>query len=136
MKPFNLDEYLANPYRKVVTRDGRNARIICTDAKGKYPIVALIENSHKNPHNNTEYPSLLTKEGKYASDMQHPDDIFFATKKHKGWVNISIDGGGSRSVIDSHIFNSKEDAEKDCKDCDCNGYMADYVTTAKIEWKE
>ena len=29
MKPFNLEEYLANPNRKIVTRDGRNARIIC-----------------------------------------------------------------------------------------------------------
>lgn len=26
-----------------VTRDGRKARIICTDAKGEYPIVALAE---------------------------------------------------------------------------------------------
>ena len=43
MKQFNLEEYLANPSMKVVTRDGRKARIICTDAKNNYPIVALIE---------------------------------------------------------------------------------------------
>ena len=78
MKPFNLEEYLKKPSRKIITRDGRNARIICIDAEGKYPIVALIENPHKNPHNNTEYPSLFTKKGKYAPDIQHPDDIFFA----------------------------------------------------------
>ena len=79
MKQFNLEEYLKNPSKKVVTRDGKNARIICTDAKGKYPIVALI----KNPHNNTEYPSLFTKKGKYAPDMQHPDDIFFVPENHE-----------------------------------------------------
>lgn len=33
MKPFNLEEYLANPSKKVVTGDGRKARIVCTDAK-------------------------------------------------------------------------------------------------------
>ena len=44
MKQFNLEEYLANPSRKVITRDGRNVRIICTDAKGKhvYSVIALI----------------------------------------------------------------------------------------------
>lgn len=55
MKQFNLEEYLKNPSRKVVTRDGRNARIICTDAKGKYPIVALMEISDGS----TEFLSLI-----------------------------------------------------------------------------
>ena len=43
MKRFSLDEYLKNPSKKVVTRLGRSARIICTDANMKYPIVALIK---------------------------------------------------------------------------------------------
>ena len=43
MRQFNLDEYIANPSLKVVTRDGRPARIICIDANMKYPIVALIK---------------------------------------------------------------------------------------------
>ena len=43
MKRFSLDEYLKNPSKNVVTRLGRTARIICTDANMKYPIVALIK---------------------------------------------------------------------------------------------
>lgn len=51
MKPFNLKEYLENPYRKVVTRDGRTVRIICTNGKlfsprvdgTIYPVVALVK---------------------------------------------------------------------------------------------
>lgn len=36
MEQFNLDEYLKNPDRKIVTRDGCYAvRILCTDKKGK-----------------------------------------------------------------------------------------------------
>ena len=31
MKQFNLKEYLKDPNKKGVTRDGRNVRIICTD---------------------------------------------------------------------------------------------------------
>ena len=42
MKEFNLTEYLKNPSQKVITRDGREVRIICTDVKGEYPIMALI----------------------------------------------------------------------------------------------
>ena len=33
MRFFNLEEYLKNPSQKVVTRDGREVRIICTDMK-------------------------------------------------------------------------------------------------------
>ena len=45
MKPFNLKEYLANPSKKIVTKDGRKVkRVLCTDAMGFYPIVVLIEN--------------------------------------------------------------------------------------------
>lgn len=33
MKPFNLEEYLANPSKKVVTRKGLDVRIVCTDVK-------------------------------------------------------------------------------------------------------
>ena len=43
MKQFNLKDYLANPSLRVVTRDGRNVRIICTDARREYPIIALLE---------------------------------------------------------------------------------------------
>ena len=42
MKQFNLKEYLKDPNKKVVTRDGRNVRIICTDRQGgDRPILAL-----------------------------------------------------------------------------------------------
>ena len=31
MKQFNLEEYLKNPSKNVVTRMGRKVRVICTD---------------------------------------------------------------------------------------------------------
>ena len=42
MKQFNLNEYLANPSRKVVTRDGRSVRIIGINNKCDRPIVGLV----------------------------------------------------------------------------------------------
>ena len=48
MEQFNLEKYLKNPYRKVVTRGGRAVRIVCTDRKFEflnvqYPVMALIK---------------------------------------------------------------------------------------------
>ena len=61
MKPFNLEEYLANPSKKVVTRDGRKIRIICTDAKTPYPVIALVESTDGT----TEQLLSFIKNGKY-----------------------------------------------------------------------
>ena len=48
MKPFNLEEYLKNPSRKVVTREGIKARVVCTDRKSEsFPIIALIDSGKK-----------------------------------------------------------------------------------------
>ena len=76
MKPFNLEEYLANPSRKVVTRDGRKARIICTDKKSEdgFSIVALIDNGKD------ELLETYTKE-EYTYGTSY--DLFFATDKPK-----------------------------------------------------
>ena len=47
MKPFNLKTYLENPSREVVMIGDNSipVRIICTDVKGEYPIIALVTSS-------------------------------------------------------------------------------------------
>lgn len=40
--PFNLSEYEKGGY-EVETRDGRSARIVCTDCMSSYPIIALVK---------------------------------------------------------------------------------------------
>ena len=84
MEQFSLEKYLANPSRKVVTRDGKKARIICTDRRdSKYPIIALIEN---RPGGEAIYS--YTKDGKYTANGTSDSDLFFAPEKHEGWVNV------------------------------------------------
>ena len=81
MEQFSLEKYLANPSRKVVTRDGRNARIISTtDMNSKnYPIVALVKLSD----NTTEDVWTYTKDGKWRVDESTRHDLFFAPEKDK-----------------------------------------------------
>ena len=126
MKQFDLKEYLANPSRKVVTRNGRNVRIICTDKKGyEYPIVALIENKLEG----FEGVLYYTKDGKYTANESSICDLFFAPEKHEGWINIyrNEDEDYYKGMV---IFSSKEDAiEKGRR-------FSDYITTTKIEWEE
>ena len=62
MKQFNLEEYRNNPSRKIVTRDGRNVRIICTDRRGDYPIIALTEKQG----NDEETLDAFTENGRWA----------------------------------------------------------------------
>ena len=124
MKPFSLEEYLKNPKRKVVTGDGRNVRIICTDSKIRnYPIIALVEEPSRfeNLFSYTEGGQMVSYEPlkKY--------DLFFAPEKHEGWVNIDRD-----SKIDElccrYIFPSEEEAKRNA--------ASDIIATAKIEWEE
>ena len=126
MEQFSLEKYLANPSRKMVTRDGRNARIVSTDRRYEnYPIVALVQISD-NCINEEVY--TYTKDGEFEAEQSTRHDLFFAPEPHEGWINVYRNN-------DSHtyagaVYDSKEDAEKR-KVIDEN-----YVTTIKIEWEE
>ena len=88
-KPFSLDEYRKNPSRKIVTGDGRKVRrILCTDAKGNYPVVALVERQDGTG----DEPIAYTKDGNYIDGVvSFVYDLFFVTEKHEGWVNLYLD---------------------------------------------
>ena len=43
MKAFSLKEYLKNPERKVVTRNGKEVKIHCTNCTGDQPIIAQVK---------------------------------------------------------------------------------------------
>lgn len=121
MKEFSLEEYLANPNKKLVTRDGRKIeRILCTNAKGPYPIVALVESYDGTTDNSLQY----TKNGEYFIGGTSISDLFFASEKIEGWVNVYA--GKKLGTI---IHKSKEQAEIQGKT------FSDYVTTVKIKWE-
>lgn len=128
MKPFNLEEYLANPSRKIVTRDGRKVRIICTDAKGVFPIIALVERCDAT-FGTVEEPITYTKGGDYYSGKEHILDLFFAPEKHEGWVNLYRTETSSQYVT-SNLYNSEEKA------IEIGRNSENYIATTKIEWEE
>lgn len=81
MKQFNLEEFKKNQNRKVVTRDGRQVRILCTNAKNIYPIVALVDNGK------TESTENYMPNGRYLEIAECGLDLLFASEKRESWVN-------------------------------------------------
>lgn len=125
MKQFSLEEYLKNPSRKVVTRNGRKVnRFLCTDARGQYPIVALV----KALDNDNESSFSYTKDGHFSPGEEHVYDLFFAQEKHEGWINL-YKCENSTKCYTSNPYDSEEKAIK-------LGKMSDnYLKTVKIEWE-
>ena len=127
MKPFNLEEYLKNPSRKVVMRDGRPVRIVCTDRKGggEQPIVALYPASQKYLG---ELVSTFCANGEFTMGIKSKCDLFFAPEKHEKWINIYRDTTGISSG--TLLYDSREGAEEIGK------FSPHYMATAKVEWEE
>lgn len=127
MKQFNLDEYLKNPNRRIVTGKGKPARIICTNRKSENcPIIALIQDSTDN----YEDAHYYTIDGKWAVGGNNSMNLFFAPEKKEGWINIYSSDYDGTSVLGENIFETKEEAEASAKNC------VYYITTIKIEWEE
>ena len=133
MKPFSLKEYLKDFSKKyrVVTRDGRDVKIICTDAKGIFPVIGLVMDN-PGSENSSESPYSFRENGKYnqCERFESSLDLFFASEKHEGWINIFKSSNDIAFLGQSLIFESKEDAENGGKGCDS------YAATIKIEWEE
>ena len=125
MKPFNLEEYLKNPEKKVVTRDGRKVRIICTDAKTHYPVIALAESTDGT----TEQLLSFIKNGKYFDNRSNVEDLFFAPEKKEGWINL-YRTETSNQYVTSNLYNSEEKA------IEIGRTSENYIATTKIEWGE
>ena len=122
MRQFNLEEYLKNPGRHIVTRKGTDAKIICTDGSNKtYPIFALIQNE--------EGKDVLsyTNEGMNTEGYKSSFDLFFAPEKKEGWVNLFKINS---TITTGEVYNTKEEA----KSAVINSAI--YISTVKIEWEE
>ena len=124
MKQFNLDEYLGNPTRPIVTRDGRSVRIICTNRLDEnYPVIALVNNEYTEKcYSYSEFGKIY----KFANgDCEL--DLFFAPQKKEGWINLFKVNSATTT---GEVYNTEEEAKSS------KGDRFDYISTIKIEWEE
>ena len=127
MKQFNLQEYLANPNRQVVTRDGQKVRIVCTDRAGlnTKPIVALIILP-----NGDEVIKTFWDNGIETAGSEDKNDLFLGPIKHTDWVNLYRTESGQYKCGAAHK------TEQIAKNVSVGESQYVYVTTIKVEWEE
>ena len=122
MKKFSLEEYLKNPDREVVTRDGRKVRILCTDRKGDPPIIALVYDANDGQ----EYGYAFYSDGKFFRDGNEESDLFFAPTIVKRWGIVYRKA--------ERLFDTREEAEKWMAEAD-EGEKK-FCSVCKVEWEE
>lgn len=124
MKQFNLQEYLANPSRQVVTREGKKVRIVCTDRAGlaAKPIVALI-----TLPNGDEVIKTFWDNGIETAGSEDENDLFFAPTKYTDYINLYRD---ESVYFLGAVYTSEEYAKNIARGND------QYITTIKVEWEE
>ena len=124
MEEFNLKKYITNPSRKVVTRSGKPVRIVCTDARGEFPVVGVIYYNDEK-----DIVDSFTENGKWANECESDLDLFFALEKREGWVCVYRNERGN--IFFSVPYCTKQeaiDALYDDKDT--------HIDTIKVTWKE
>ena len=125
MKQFSLEEYLKDTSKEEVTRDGRKARIICTNAKSGYPVVALIAEKGSGREDIQTY----TEDGASYMGEQSSYDLFFsAPEKHEGWINIYKFSREGSTYHGSTIWSTEEEAK--------GAANSNLAATIKIEWED
>lgn len=127
MKQFNLSEYLENPSREIVTRDGRSVRIVCVNANiiddgNTYPIVALVKKE-----DNTDVPASFTNNGVYFVGEEDDFDLFFKPTQKEGWTNVYRDF--NNEIIIGTVYETKEEALN-------KKIIGRYIDTIPIKWEE
>lgn len=126
MKKFDLDAALKGA--PVITKNGLPARVICTDAKGKYPLVALIL------EDNLEVPVKYALDGKRHIENKGNYDLFMVTVKKKGYINIWEHENGKKWA--EGIFSTRDEAEKNKEITAIYNAQKVYISTIDIEWEE
>lgn len=114
MKPFNLDEALAG--KPVITADGKPVEEIYYFKKaniGSMRVYAAIEGLILNYYEN----------GRSWTERHSGIDLFMASEKKSGWINIYNKGGTS-----GEVYTTKEEADR--------AGVSERVACVKVEWEE
>lgn len=122
--PFDVEK--AKEGCPVVTRDGRPARIIYWDAKGHYPIIALVDMK------DVDVVLRFCLNGNHLIAGESDNDLFMAPVKHEGWVNVyKTDAPCFSATLHSEsVYLTKDDAMMAIID------GINYIATVKLEWEE
>jgi hypothetical protein len=107
-----------DPTKPVRTRDGRPARIMCTDAKSLYPIKALVETY---PGSETVYS--YNAHGRSVASTGSPHDLVNTPERVVRYVNIKASDTPLKGENYARAFSRDKDVP-----CDGAGYSTVKLT--------
>ena len=131
MKQFSLEEFKKNQNRKVVTRDGKVVKILYTDARRDYSIIALVEREVGR-----DYLFSFLPDGTMYGDRESVNDLFFSDEQSsatmkEGWITLYSSSVSSNLLLPAcYVMTTKENAEKHAEK-----HPKDFVAIAKVTWE-
>ncbi len=122
MKPFDLKAALAGA--PVVTRDGREVQWLKHDPEANLPSRILARIGESGCH------VPLYENGFLWSNRESQTDLFMATVKREGWVNLHTCTTGQPGVVafSGNVWATKELAE--------TLQTPSKIAAIRIEWEE
>lgn len=129
MKAFDLQAAKAG--RRVCTRDGRPARVVCFDAKCSPPVIALITQP-----DGSECLERYYDDGRFTILNETESDLMMAPEYRHGWINIFMDEesyyvGDTVHYLNSQLFPTEEMALEYAKRS-----AKKLVATKEVRWEE
>lgn len=126
MERFSLEKYLEDPSRKVVTKDGHEVRILCTDLCGRKPVVGAVRVG-----GDQEEVMTFTADGHYMYGEEGDANLFFTPNKQSRYVYLykMHFKDGETKVYASYAYSNKEAAIKDMEECEGFAFT-------EITWEE
>ena len=128
LKLFNIQK--AREGKPVCTRDGRKARIVCFDAKGDQPIIALVE-AKGNKDTLIEKVERYFINGHSVFEVRETNnDLMMLPEKHEGWLNIYKTGNDKFAALvgSDYLYKTEKEAKIEAD--------PRVLATVKIEWEE
>lgn len=122
MKEFDLEKAKAGA--PIITREGRNARIIGEIKHPKYPLVVAVRN-----RNGDEEVFLCTNKGQNNLHQVSDEDLFMDSIVHKKYANLYFE-----NIKEKYIVGEVCDTEKEAKSLSMT--YGKYIKTIEIEWEE
>jgi hypothetical protein len=123
MKEKSMSKF--DPTKPVQTRDGRKARILCTNAVGTHPIIAAVNSSDGV----CEYPIQVQDDGKVYSG-ESKSDLVNVPQEITIWFNVYYNPVDKSYYIGAGTYKSKKEAVEDYRD------LANYVGSFSATIKE
>ncbi len=113
--------------KKYKTRDGRDVRVLCVDAGGPFPVIALVDQ---------QLVYRFAEDGMLGRGKGHDLDLIEVKPEHRGWMNVyKTYDNISPGLMGGGIFPHKHQADEQSKNGPLCG-LSDRIACIPVHFEE